>query len=279
MKNVLILTDFSRCAHNAMQYALEFLNHKVCTFYIMHVHKTGSFTLDDFMTTATANVYETVIKSEKERLKKMATDLMQSATNKKHTFTTIIDYDNFIEAINQAVEANDIDLIVAGFNGTSNVSEVFFGSNTLNIIRHVNCTTLVIPEEVTFQRPKTMLLPLDSKDIMKSKAFSDITDVVKEQRIKLDILRVCPKNTEDNTHNIDDKLYLEYHLHNVKYTYQNINGVPLQYVNACYLQMHQIDIIGLIVQKESLAERLFGNSTTTEISKTLKVPLLVTHAY
>lgn len=274
MKNVLILTDFSPCSRNAAQYAINFLKNETCCFYVMHVHKSGTFTMDDLMSTATANVYESILKAEKQRLQTFKEELEKLSVNDKHEFHGILDYNSFIEATDGIIEAKNIQLLVAGYNGVSNAAEIIFGSHTLSIIRRINCTTLVIPEDVKFLPPKTMLLPLDAKDDIQSEAFATILNTAKHHSIEVHILRVYEKEMDGDRY---DESYLIKHFKDVNYTYHVIQNVPLHYVKTVYMQMYSMDMIGLIVQKESVFERLFKHSSTTEISKALKRPLLVTH--
>ncbi len=273
MRNILALTDFSTCSRNAIQYAVNFLKNETCCFYVMYVHKSGSFTLDDLMSSATANVYDSVIKAEKARLHRLKVEL-DEASEAQHEFHAIIDYNSFIDAIHRTIEEKNIDLLVAGFNGVSNAAEILFGSHTLSIIRRINCNTLVVPEDVTFQQPKTMLIPLDTKDDIQSEAFDKILTVARHRNIHIHVLRVYEKGFSGNRY---DESFLLKNCKELNYTYNVIENVPLDYAKSCYVQMHNIDTIGLIVQKESVFDRLFKHSSTTAISKTLKRPLLVVH--
>ena len=274
MKNILILTDFSGCSKNATQYAIDFLKNEACCFYIMYVHKSGSFTIDDLMSSATANVYDSVLKAEKDRLQKFMDTLKQSSQNDKHEFHSILDYDTFIQATYRIIEEKKIDLVVAGYNGVSNMEEIVFGSHTLSIIRSINCNTLIVPEHTKYIHPKTLLLLLDAKDDIQSEAFTSILNTVKEHAIEMHIVRVYEKPVTAPRY---DESYLMKHCKDINYKYCVIQNVPLAYVKSCYVQLHEIDMIGLIVQKESVFERLFKHSSTTAISKTLKKPLFVTH--
>lgn len=274
MKNILALTDFSQCSRNAIQYAMHFLKDEPCHFHIMHIHKSGGFMLDDLMSSATANVFESVLEAEKERLQNLLDELQERSQNDMHSFETILDYNSFIDATDKIIKEKQIDLLVAGFNGVSNASEILFGSHTLSIIRRINCKTLVIPEEVKFHHPKTILLPLDAKDDIKSDAFSNLLNTAKAHHLHVHILRVYEKGHEGNHY---DESYLIKQYKDITYTYHVIENVPLDYAKSCYTQLYEIDMIGLIVQKESIFERLFKHSSTTAISKTLQRPLLVVH--
>ncbi|MEM6719321.1 MAG: universal stress protein [Bacteroidota bacterium] len=273
MKNILMLTDFSTCSRNAIQYAVNFLKDEPCCFYVMHVHKSGSFTLDDLMSSATANVYDSVLKAEKERLEKLKNTLEETAYA-HHTFETILEYNSFIDATHKIIEEKNIHLLVAGFNGVSNAAEILFGSHTLSIIRRINCNTLVVPEDAKFHQPKTILVPLDAKDDIHNDAFGKILGVVRDRNIHMHVLRVYEKGFSGNRY---DESFLMKHCKDINYTYNVIENVPLDYAKSSYVQIHEIDTIGLIVQKESVFDRLFKHSSTTTISKTLKRPLLVLH--
>jgi len=273
MKNILALTDFSTCSRNAIQYAVNFLKDESCCFYVMHVHKSGSFTLDDFMSPATANVYDSLLKAEQQRLENFKEELEQTKYE-QHEFETILEYDSFIDATYKIIEEKNIDLLVAGFNGVSNATEILFGSHTLSIIRRIHWNTLLVPEDVKFHKPTTMLVPLDVKDDIHSEAFEKILKVVRHRNIHMHVLRVYEKGFTGNRY---DESFLMKHCKDIKYTYHVIENVPLDYAKSSYVQMHEIDTIGLIAHKESVFDRLFKQSTTTTISKTLKRPLLVVH--
>ena len=72
MKNILLLTDFSKNAQNAIDYALQFFLGEDLNFYILNVHKSSSYTMGDLMTTSPgSSVYDSIIKNPKAKLKKV----------------------------------------------------------------------------------------------------------------------------------------------------------------------------------------------------------------
>ena len=68
MKNILLLTDFSKSANNAIIYALYHFNYSPCHFFLMYVYKSGNFIMDDLMTSSSDTVYDAIIKDEKQEL-------------------------------------------------------------------------------------------------------------------------------------------------------------------------------------------------------------------
>jgi len=71
---------------------------------------------------------------------------------------------------------------------------VIFGSNTINVIRKVNCTTLIIPENYKYAAPKEMLLALDPFDKLNGKAIRNFFKFFKHHTLRLHVLRINPHN-------------------------------------------------------------------------------------
>ena len=272
MKNILLLTDFSENARNAIRYALQLFSSEECTFQIMYVHKIGSYTSDNLMHSSDESIYDSITKEPKEKLNTLVSKLKEEFNNSKHSFETRIDFDVFIDAVNQTVKNKNIDFIVMGTNGASGAKEVIFGSNTINVIRKVDCKTIVIPEGHAFKPSKELLLSLGSKDTLKGNAFTELLEFIDTYQLHLHVLRLNP-NKDSSEHGLED----ESNLSIIDCTYSNIDGVPSDYAVSSYLQTNTVDFTALIVHHESFFERFFHGSSTTQISSTLKLPLLILH--
>jgi nucleotide-binding universal stress UspA family protein len=277
MKNILLLTDFSKNSINAMRYGLQLFKEDTCTFFILHVKKTASYTTDDLILSGNESIYNSVIKNTRKQLDDIVNDLKQKFGAKKFKYETIVDYDNLTDAINQVVKSKHIDLIVIGSNGVTGAKEIIFGSNTINVIRKVDCNTLVIPECFEFKKPSMTLLPLDSFDSMSGKAFSEVLKFIKENNNSLHILRINPDGNKPDVQS-NDLEHIDYHLKDITNTYNIVNNVPMHYVVSAYSQTNAIDLTILIEQKESKFERFFNVSPTIKIGNHLQVPLLVFHS-
>jgi nucleotide-binding universal stress UspA family protein len=274
MKTILLLTDFSNGSNNAIRYAIQFYKEYDCLFHVLYVHKTDTFTSDDLMlASGSSSIYDSIVKVPKERLETYISELQNEFKNSTHSFEAHIDFDGFNQAVSQAVKTNNIDLIVLGSNGATGAKEVIFGSNTLNVIRHANVSTLVIPEGYNYRKCEEILLPLDPEDGLNGDPFNRIIDFIEIHNMHLHVLRINPDNENPEIMK-SDKSNLS--IINCQYNY--IHGVPMHHAVDSYLQTNNIDFIGLIVQKEGFFRRLFFGSTTTQISQTAKRPLLIVHS-
>ncbi|WP_339624720.1 universal stress protein [uncultured Winogradskyella sp.] len=276
MKNILLLTDFSKNSINALRYALTFFEDELCNFFILHVEVSTSYIIDDLVIGGNQSIYDTLVKKSKHKLAKLVTKLENEFKNKNYNFEILVDHDVLPDAINQVVALKAIDLIVMGTNGVTGAKEVVFGSNTINVIRKVDCPTLVIPEDFKYKKPEAVLLPLDPLDSLGENTFTTVLKFTNRFCKKLHILRILPdpiitpKTLQDSTN-------IQSFIKDLDYEYYTVKNIPMDAVVSCYVQTHQIDLMKLLVQKKSLFERFFMGSSTTQISNKVSVPLLIHH--
>jgi len=273
MKNILLLTDFSESSKNAIHYAAKLFENETINFHLVYIHKASAFTTADLMTTGTANLYASIVKSPKEDLEDLSKQLQSVYKNPKHTYTEHIDYDVFTDAVNQLIVLHNINLVVMGTNGVTGADEVVFGSHTLNVIRKVEAPTLIIPKDFEFSKPEVILLPLDEKDELNKKRIDQIFSLVGKTNRDYHVLRI----TDTAIDQIEDVTNLENVLKDNSYSYNQVSNVPMDQVVDTYLQTNAIDLEVFIIQKISFLERLFSGSPITKLSKIASVPLFILH--
>lgn len=278
MSHILLLTDFSENSKNAIRYALQLFESEVCSFYLLHVQNSSAYTMDDLMSAGNSSIYDSIVTKSKLGLKELVNELDAQYQNDNHSFETVFDYDALTDAIKQVVTSKKIDLVVMGTNGVTGAKEVVFGSNTINVIRKINCPTLVIPSDFKYRKPKEMLLPLDLFDSLGGNAFAELMTFVKKFKSTLHLLRIKPDD-EPSKEEQNDSEHISYFLKGMNYRYHVISNIPMHFAVDCYTQTHNIDITALLVQSESLFERFFTGSSTTQISNNIRVPLLIIHSY
>lgn len=276
MKNILLLTDFSKNAQNAIDYALQFFLGEDLNFYILNVHKSSNYTMGDLMTTSPgSSVYDSIIKNPKAKLKKIIIELENKYANESYSFEGVCDFDDFISAIKQTIELKDIDLIVMGTNGATNANEVIFGSNTLSTIRNVDHPILVIPEGFKFTKPNTILFVTEQDEVFAKKSLYPLSYIISKYDSELLIL------TLDNQNSIDliaeKKNTIGSYFKGCQHSFYNISEIPADIAIDAFMQIKPVDITAKIINKKSFLTRLLKGSTTNAITYKTRVPLLIMH--
>lgn len=145
MKDILLPTDFSKNASNALDYVLPIAkkaNAELTLFNVTHM-PSGN-------TTMHRDIREILKKDSEKALLELKNKIdPQYQGIKIHTLSR---YGDLILQIKTLARAANIDLIVMGTLGASGMKEIFFGSNTGNVIEEVRvCPVLAVPYKATFK--------------------------------------------------------------------------------------------------------------------------------
>lgn len=276
MTSILLLTDFSNNSKNAILYAQHLLKKESCNFYVLYVKEASTYTTDDLMgNRSSQSLYASLVAKSEKRLDNFVNNI--DKTNPSHTFKPIIDRDVFIDAVNQCVIKYKIDLVVMGTNGASDLKETVFGSNALNVLRSVDCNTLVVPTAFKFSQLDNLLLALDIKDSLNDKTVLELLNFVRLHAVKLKVLRIISPERNSSSKEEEDQKWLSERLKSSDFDYATIPNVPLTYVVNTFVHTQAVDMIVFVGQYKNFVGRLFGTSEKTKITKTLNVPLLIFH--
>ncbi len=276
MKFILGLTDFSENSKDAILYAQHLFKAEPCQFYVLYVENASTYTSDDLMGSKfNHSLYASLVAKGEKRLENFVNKINQH--NTLHTLTPLIDRDIFTDAVNQCVIKYKIDLVVMGTNGASDLKETVFGSNALNVLRSVDCNTLVVPANFKFSKLDSMLLALDVKDKLNNKTVLELLDFVRRYSLKMNVIRITNKDYSKTNPEDEDQMWFSEHLKAPNFDYATITNVPLTYVVNTYVHTQAVDMIAFVGQYKNFVERLFGSADKTKISKALKVPLIIFH--
>jgi nucleotide-binding universal stress UspA family protein len=274
MKNILLPTDFSKNSTNAINFAMKLFEGETCTFHILNSHKpSGYITADVLYGAPGASIYEGVLNENKKELEKIVQFCKSVSENENFTFVPKIDFDDIVDAVNQAVALNNIDLIVMGTNGATGAAETIFGSNTLKIIRKVNCAVIAVPEAYSFEKIQSVLLSLNYQFNVSKKSLNIVSDIIKKYKATLKILEIEEENIElSSERNNTEEVFKE-----IGFEHFSIKNIPASMAISAFEQLIPVQLHAMVVERKSFLNRFIFGSDTSKISYNSRVPLLVLH--
>lgn len=142
MKKILVPTDFSTEAENAVKVAAQLSKKHNCELILLHV-------LDLPMSKIGAGVPTDLPEAVyfMKLAHKQFEDVMSKDYLKDVTVTEMVDFHDISTGILETCKTHDIDLIVMGSHGSSGLKEMFIGSNAEKIVRTSEKPVLVIKNE------------------------------------------------------------------------------------------------------------------------------------
>jgi len=273
MKNILLPTDFSDNSRNAIHYAMKLFEGHTCDFFFLNVQKVSEFATDDIYTTSPKKtLYEAIIGDNKQRLLKFVAEFENQ--NNNFTFHSSIDYDVFTDAVNQAVILNDIDLILMGTNGATGAEKVLFGSNTLHVIRKVNCPVLAVPEGYAYSKLKDVVFSYHSDEHIEANKLKPLQDLMNIHKAAIKFLEIDETSTKkcdsDDTNEMLKKIFSSV---DQEYFYQK--GIPTPMAVNSFEQLMEVQIHATFIERKGFLDRFIFGSETSKISYETIIPLLL----
>lgn len=275
MKSILLPTDFSQNSINAIHFAHDMFKGERCKFYLLNVQKASSYVSDDLMTLQpTTTIYENLIQNSKKSIEKIVTDVQKKYASDNHVYQTLVDYDNFIDAIKQLVIAKDICLIVMGTKGATGAEKVLFGSNTVKVIQRNDCPVLAVPNNCRFSALKKIAFTSNYLTYYKKEELKPLITLANKFKSKIDVLHITKGEhlTEDQENN---RAFLDECFNNLNHEFINLANTNLFKTVEHYLQYNDMDLLAMMSRKHSFLERLFTRHNVEKFVFQISIPLLV----
>lgn len=278
MKKILIPTDFSDNAWNAIKYGVDLFQKTSCTFYIVHInpisYNSGG---EEAMYISPEIMEKTLLKESNEKLEKVLKQIERMPLNTKHSFHTTSLYGFFVDHIKQEVQDKDIDLIIMGTKGASGLKAVSMGSNTGNVLTKVRCAVLAVPEDAQYRTPKKIGFPTDFQIGYDLKVMDFIKEVSVMHNSSLHFLYVAPNSEDLSEVQIKNKEFLENYFKKSHHTFHTQNNRKLDEAVEKFVSDKDLDMLVMVAKNLNFIERILFKPTVEKISYHTKVPFLVVH--
>ena len=162
MKRILLPTDFSDNAYNAISYAIQLFKQVECEFYLLHTYTPATVSAGSMVDSYTAlSMFNIEKETAESNLMELEERIEKEFHNKNHKFTSISAFNLLIPEMKEIIEENDIELVVMGTKGATGAKEVFIGSHTMYAIKKLKCPVIAVPSNFKFKTPKDILFPTD----------------------------------------------------------------------------------------------------------------------
>lgn len=279
MKNILLPTDFSENALNAITYALNLFEESACNFYLLHVIKPNDIGISDSPYLAsTTQVTDVYTQTAKARLKDLVIHISTTlSTNKKHRFYTITDHNFLVESIRQQVSDKKINMIVMGTKGASGLKRIIVGSNTGDVITKVHCNALVVPENATFKNLKEVAFPTDFSMLYNINILQPVVNIIEKHAASIRILNISKKDMVLHNDQIKNKELLEDYFSNLNHSFHFLTNTKVEDAVQCFVESRNIDMITMVAKNLNYFQHILFHSKIKKISYHTDVPFLVLH--
>jgi nucleotide-binding universal stress UspA family protein len=265
---ILVPTDFSECAKNALKYAIHLSQQMKSELTIMHGYHIPipsaemTVSADPEITENYRKEVELQVEELKEEIKEL--DSIPSDFKFVMAFA--------VEAILQSLGNTGADLIIMGTKGASGMQKLF-GSITSSIIQKSPKPVLAIPEDFKDFKLSKIGIAVDLNEVEDYHILTLVKLIAVLNDAEVHIISVS-KDTPEPDQMIELKK-VEHFLEKIPNRYQIIKGKDIDESITDYIEENDIDLLTMIHRHHSLFESLFRKSITRSMSRHAKIPLLV----
>ena len=274
MRKILIPTDFSDNAFNALKYACELFKYDTSVFFIMHAYQDDIYASGEMMTEETLKEVTTLVsKKSEELLDDTLKRLDAIKQNPRHTFHVVSSNSMLIDEADRIVDEENIDLIVMGTRGKTNDRSLTFGSNTLQVLRYVQCPVLAIPEQFSGIQPRHILFPTNYLIPYKRRELKLLCELAAPYRATIDLLYIS-KSSHLSMRQKDNQKFITDELSKNPVNCKTIDNKSISNAIYSYIKERDIDMLVMVNTRHSFLENILYQSTIDEMSLYLEIPFL-----
>ena len=272
MKKILVATDFSACATNAMEYAMELA--RVISAEVCALHAIGSFE-GIFNNTYNALYIEDYHNSKREALKNWAAGFTSREGFQSVPVSTICEVGSVSGVITKYIESNPIELLVMGTMGSTGITGLF-GSNASTMVEKVKTPTLIIPLEGKFAVNPVITLATDFSTTLSGDDVNALNELAKAFGTgKMNVVNIIEGSEWKANEKGEEALKAIFPQASLEFKYLKEDSPTEGIIN--FIVSSQTDILSVVKRHHNIVYRLFNTSTVNKVMNRSVKAILVLH--
>jgi len=271
MKKILVPTDFSKPSEYASKLASKLAEKANSEVHLLHMVELPTGIID--MGSGTNfSIPESMLYIRKVRDRLI--DYKQQFFSKNEIVKHAIRFQNPYDGISDYAKKHNVDLIIMGAKGHTNLEEILIGSNTEKIVRNSEIPVIATKKNGENFDPKNFVFASSFKP-EKNQAFERFLEFASNFDSKIHLLRINTPQKFENTQETNQRIknfIKKYDLKNYTINVYNDSSIEKGILN--FSNKINADIIALATHGRSGLSHIFNGSITKHLSKKSIKPML-----
>lgn len=271
MKKILVSTDFSEVATNAVYYAADMALAINADIMLLHIVQTPigysdlpiALNLEDMMRTA---------ENDMQNLKAETTQ----RTKGKINIETEVAMGGFYGELENICERIKPYVVVMGTQGKTATEHVLFGSHATNAVKHLMWPVITVPPGVAFSDLKKIGLASDLTNVVEATPIEEISMLVKDFNAELHILNTGKKAVFDADIVFETGLIQEMTM-SLNPQFHFIDNSNIDEGIMDFAEKNQIDLLIVLPGRHNLLSSIFHRSHTKQLVLHSHIPVMSLH--
>ena len=273
MPAIIAATDYSPIGENAVYYAAALAAAWKQPLIVVHAYYIPVTFNDPAMPAIIPQ--EDLIEVANSRMDKTKAALQQDFPETE--ITTRVEYGDAQDVIADIADEFPAALVVVGSHGEDD-ADMWMGSTTLDLLRHLTCPVLAVPPDSSFKGVSKICLALDFSKPEEMLPTEALRQLLEEAGGELHLLHVAKEGDEGSLHYEQTRLPAQLQGLNVSFHEAHTSGSVDEKI-AEFCEARQMDWLSVIPKHHSFWESLFHKSHTKQVIRVSHIPVLALHMH
>ncbi|MBO3116976.1 universal stress protein [Winogradskyella sp. DF17] len=273
-KRILLPTDFSKNAMNAISYALDLYTQDSCDFYVLNTYTIEPYTME-------MNALSTMEESKKNstiKLSRLLKHLQKKTCNANHNFHMISECSALLDAMQELINSYDIDMVIMGTKGDTDSRTEVYGSQTVLAIEKLTaCPILAVPAGASFNGINAIVFPTGYHTPYKRREFQYLIDIAEKTNATINIFHVVDGSKGLSKSQLQKQELLRGYFEHIKYKFHKVEASNVQKALDSFIEEFDCDMVVFINKKHNFLRWVLSKPMVKQLTYYSTVPILALH--
>lgn len=271
MKNILVATDFSKEASNAIKYAVNLALESNASLLLFHSVIVPALPAELSLSLSVNDLLNKSLKQLNKIAKRLTSNYGEQL---KVQCACSVGF--AADAIKTYAGENKIDLVVMGMKGKSQLVEKLIGSTTNSVLKNSKIPILIIDRRVRYKSIKKIVLACDYTTIKNKNIVEPLLALCQLFKSHIYVLNVVKEvEMEPTISSTVAGFRLNRLLENVNHSFHFALGDDVVEAINTYVKKMKIELVVMIPHLHSVLQRILHPSLSQHMSFHTKNPLLI----
>ncbi len=271
MKTILVATDFSITALNAVKYAADMSVAINADLVLLHVYQVPV----SYSEVPIVMDQDDIRQIAEKDLNELKNTLLEEKAGKLN-IRTEIRIGSFFPQLKAVCEMIKPYAVVIGSQGKTAAERFFLGGHAVYAMRHLMWPLITVPLGVAFSTLKKIGLACDFNDVVEATPIDEIILLVNDFKAELHLLNTGKQEVFDPGLVYQSGLLREL-LEDLKPQYHFINNENIDEGLIDFAEKNQLDLLIILPKRHGLMDKLIHKSHTKQLVLHSHVPVMALH--
>ncbi|MCX2740929.1 universal stress protein [Pontibacter anaerobius] len=264
MKTLLVPVDFSESSFRALEYALDLASRSQVEIVVMHSAEKGAIL---------PGLGSGKVEEDKRTAQQKLDGILANINRSDVPVRYIVREGGAVGEIVKAVEEFGVTLVVMGTGGAKNFTKKVFGTTTESVAKEGLCPVLAIPEGAAIRPIEHIVYAADFEngDQVTTMQLLNLKELLNATITFLHIKSESQPDYIDDEY-IKDSLVKQFP--EAELNFMEIANKDVAEGITKYVQANDTSLLAFTILNRMFWEKIFHSSVTSQLLKTLKIPML-----